>query len=953
MHGRALHLALTALLAVQAPAQDPINRTLLSPVSERPATPSEPLGAAFDRARAAVVHVFVEVQGDNKFKLERPSTGVLITEGGLVVTQWSLVKEAVNATDKEVFVQRAGDKLAPLHAEVVDKDLRTGLALLKLTDGGDPGSRPMMAAFDATPGDPVAVAGFPDGEDAIGFAGVLTPAVGDIAIGEGDEQRRIDKREVWLADAAIQRRAHGAALITKAGTLAGICNAEMVAREVREPTLEDLKRTSFGFAISARAIADAFPEALRSWSTSAIARSSSPASALAVTRTLRAVVGVAAGAPAPLGTSAPYAPRRRPGAGSGVIIDASGRVLTNLHLVDGADEVTVTAAGAVYSAKVVQTHRPTNSAMLQLALPEGAQVTPVALGDARTEEIGARVLAIGNPAGHTVTVAGGVLSALRGPRIQVDAATDNRNGGGPLINLQGEMIGLSDAGARDRVEKSFERRGEMTKVDTSLNFAASTETLRAVYGLGLREPASSPPPPSPAAAVVQRAGAAMLNLQIDITTAAAELDDNPFAAPSSRTVGEVLGSGVLIDPSGLALTNWHVVDSATNADGSMRADRVIHATRRDGRVFDVTVLSISREEELALLKLDLEPGEQVEFVELGDSHRLSIGDTAVAIGNPHGQANTVTAGVITAKNQAIRVRGRWAKLPHLLETDAAINSGNSGGALLDIHGRLIGINSAGGNRHAVTSYAIAVDHVREKLRSVLLSPQKLRSCWLGMTVSDLPPDGDAGPGIAVETIDGFGPAGQAGLQVGDVIRSMDGRAPRWSVGFAMDLLGKGADRELVFELQRGSSRITRPVRPWSAQRWAVFRQTGLVLNDLPLSDDPEAVRAAAVAFTRRFTGDANAAPGLIPESLIAIQRVLPSVTEAGAEVQAGDLLLGVQLGEERADGDATRLVRFERIRDAQRCFNRHGDYAGHEFSAWIYRDGEIRVVTLNAKRLML
>ena len=67
---------------------------------------------------------------------------------------------------------------------------------------------------------------------------------------------------------------------------------------------------------------------------------------------------------------------------------------------------------------------------------------------------------------------------------------------------------------------------------------------------------------------------------------------------------------------------------------------------------------------------------------------------------------------MTAKNQAIRVRGRWAKLPHLLETDAAINGGNSGGALLDAAGRLIGINSAGGSLHNVTGYAISVDHVR-------------------------------------------------------------------------------------------------------------------------------------------------------------------------------------------------------------------------------------------------
>src|SRR5690606_22658412 len=153
--------------------------------------------------------------------------------------------------------------------------------------------------------------------------------------------------------------------------------------------------------------------------------------------------------------------------------------------------------------------------------------------------------------------------------------------------------------------------------------------------------------------------------------------------PASRAQPRGLGSGVVIDESGLALTNWHVVDEATEPDGSAVPGWIVRAYLRDGRSYVADVLSISREEDLALIRLRLPPEERLTAIELGSSAHLSVGDLAVAIGNPHGRADTVTAGVITAKNQAIRVKGRRRKLKHLLETDAAINAGNSGGALLD------------------------------------------------------------------------------------------------------------------------------------------------------------------------------------------------------------------------------------------------------------------------------
>src|SRR5690606_18654340 len=117
-------------------------------------------------------------------------------------------------------------------------------------------------------------------------------------------------------------------------------------------------------------------------------------------------------------------------------------------------------------------------------------------------------------------------------------------------------------------------------------------------------------------------------------------EDDPFASlaePELVTLG--LGSGVIIDRSGLALSNWHVVDEAVNPDGSMKPDHAVTVRVFGGKTYPVEVLSISREDDLSLLRLVLEEGEEVPAVELGDSDALAIGENVAAIGNPHGRAN--------------------------------------------------------------------------------------------------------------------------------------------------------------------------------------------------------------------------------------------------------------------------------------------------------------------------
>ncbi|MCC6785779.1 MAG: trypsin-like peptidase domain-containing protein [Planctomycetes bacterium] len=941
-----------ALLAA-LPAQDRRNLSLIAPAAGA-ARAGGPLADAIARASRAVVHVQVEVKGRNTFAIERPSSGVLVGKDGLVLTHWNLVREADGASDKQLFVKLAGTDGVRRPATIVAHDEATGLALLRAElAAGDP-FEPIALAAGVAPGDPVAVLGCHDGEDLVAFGGVASGAAAGVEVTAGEARLAFAREDLVLTDASIQARCHGAALVDRHGELVGICSADGVAEEISEPTLEQLKRPSFGFVIPVGLARRVFGERL----TAAASKAREPsAHARAVALAADAVVAVHAGKGEldAIGVSDPFGRRRRDGVGSGVVIDPSGIVLTNRHLVAGEDTLRVTLrSGESYPAKRLADHVETNSAVLRVELPKGKTLSAVRCVSADSVAVGDELLVVGNPEGNAAVVGMGVFSARRGSALQTDAPIGNHNGGGAVLTLDGELVALCDAGVRDRIDVAYAQRGDQAKVETSLDLVPTIDAVLAAHaavldraGAAVIARRTTPAPRSAVAKVVESTAGAMLNVYVEITLAAAQQEDNPFATAEARTMVEGLGSGVIVDPSGLALTNWHVVDSATEPSGAMVADRVVRVRRFDGRVFEARVLSISREEDLALLQLELEPGESVAAVELGDSGSLAAGDGAIAIGNPLGRASTVTAGVVAAKNQSIRVKGRWAKLPHLLETDAAINPGNSGGALLDHQGRLIGINSAGASLHAVTGYAISVDHVREKLQSVLLSPEKLRSPYVGLTVVD-----DDGR-LVVQSVDPFGPAAQAGIAAHDVLRTLAGEPVLWSVGWAMQVLRLAPDQPIAVGVERDGKLQDKTITPLSAAAWAVFRQTDCVMDELTIAEDAERVRAVAVAFLRKFTGDPGAEPATIPAGVVRVKRLHPRLVEAKVDLREGDLLLGIELAEQLASGEAGRIVRFEHVADVQRCIDAHSSYEGVEHRAWIARGNEVLVVNLPAKRLML
>jgi serine protease DegS len=249
--------------------------------------------------------------------------------------------------------------------------------------------------------------------------------------------------------------------------------------------------------------------------------------------------------------------------------------------------------------------------------------------------------------------------------------------------------------------------------------------------------------------------------------------------PSYRQrVERSLGSGVIVDAMGTIVTNQHVIAGADS----------IRVQLADGRIAEAKIVGQDPDTDLAIL--DLEIGD-LPIMPMGRSDTLRVGDIVLAIGNPYGLSQTVTQGIVSATG-----RGQLglATFENFIQTDAAINLGNSGGALIDAHGDLVGINTAVLNRTyggpEGIGFAIPVNLVRGVMEQILQNGHVVRG-WLGFMPQDLTEEqsvqiGTAGGGITVVNIMVKSPAFEAGVRPGDLITALGGE----QVHSAQDLVAR-------------------------------------------------------------------------------------------------------------------------------------------------------------------
>ncbi|MEQ1697664.1 MAG: Do family serine endopeptidase [Hyphomicrobiaceae bacterium] len=317
------------------------------------------------------------------------------------------------------------------------------------------------------------------------------------------------------------------------------------------------------------------------------------------------------------------------------------------------------------------------------------------------------------------------------------------------------------------------------------------------------------------APIVRTAAPAVVNVYVRsrVKTFASPFANDPFferffggrfgGQPSER-VQSSLGSGVIVNSSGIVVTNSHVVRASGETE--------IRVALTDKREFDAKVIAQDEKNDIAILKI--EGGDaQFPFLAFEDSDTLEVGDLVLAIGNPFGVGQTVTSGIVSALARS-EIGASDSQV--FIQTDAAINPGNSGGALVDMSGKLVAINTAifsrSGGSHGI-GFAIPSNLVRVYLESAL-SGKKLERPWLGAKLEGVTREIAEGlsldriTGAIVTRVNNVGPAADAGLKPGDVILRVDGFEATDGRGVLYRLQTKGVGNTVQLDVMRNRKPVT-------------------------------------------------------------------------------------------------------------------------------------------------
>lgn len=384
-------------------------------------------------------------------------------------------------------------------------------------------------------------------------------------------------------------------------------------------------------------------------------------------------------------------------------------------------------------------------------------------------------------------------------------------------------------------------------------------------------------------------------------------------APVQPRVSQSLGSGVIVGADGLIITNNHVVEGA---------DQILVALA-DRREFKARILFADPRLDLALLKVETE-GAALPVIRMADSDRVEVGDVTVAIGNPFGVGQTVTTGIVSAVARTGIGVSDWQ---FFIQTDAAINPGNSGGALLDAQGRLIGVPTAifsrGGGSNGI-GFAIPSKMVRVFLNAA--DKGKLVSGWIGVEGEALTADTakqlglDRPGGLLVTGVVPGSPGAKAGIAVGDVLRSVDGKevanGGQLRYSLATEGVGKALNVKLWRDRAERSVSVTLAAPPETPARSLTKIAGRSILTGVTLGNlSPAYAQELGAGLPEQgvvvvaIDGAAPAARFLRPGALIETLGGQPvrSVADAVKLANAGALIVRFAIGEQRAECGVNNL----------------------------------------------
>jgi len=336
-----------------------------------------------------------------------------------------------------------------------------------------------------------------------------------------------------------------------------------------------------------------------------------------------------------------------------------------------------------------------------------------------------------------------------------------------------------------------------------------------------------------------------------------------------------MGTGVIVDPRGYVVTNYHVVEGV----------RRIEVTLASGRTTAATLVSHDPRTDLAVIKITVD--EPLQVVTLGTSSDLMIGETVLALGNAYGYEHTVTRGIISALHRNVEV-SRTQRYDDLIQTDASINPGNSGGPLLNINGEVIGVNVAVRAGAQGIGFAIPIDRVLDVVTK-LISVERVDNTWHGLVTKST-----GSRGVVVESVRGESPAASVGVKAGDVIVRVGDVPVVRQFDIERALLGRKAGEVVPVTVVRAGAeeRITLSLASLRRDAESIdersWRELGVRLAAMP--------SAKVQKLQSQYRGG------------LAVVEVRPDGPAAEQGIREGDILVGLHVWETIAPDNITYIL---------------------------------------------